>query len=149
MTRVVVIGSGNPDRGDDGAGVAVAERVAAADIPGVRVVDGGDLTTVVDACDSSEVVYVIDSCRSGAAPGTVLQLDATASPLAESGQHSSHGLGTAEGIELARALGRLRARVVVYAIEGSDYDLGAPLSPAVAAAVDRVADDLLAATQAG
>ena len=34
----LVIGVGNPDRGDDGVGPAVASRVAALGLPGVRVV---------------------------------------------------------------------------------------------------------------
>ena len=34
----LVVGVGNPDRGDDGVGPVVAARVAALGLPGVRVV---------------------------------------------------------------------------------------------------------------
>ena len=37
MPGVLVIGYGNPGRGDDGLGPALAERVAALDLPGVTV----------------------------------------------------------------------------------------------------------------
>ena len=59
---------------------------------------------------------------------------------------SSHAIGLVESVELARTLGSLPRRCVVYAIEAERFDLGAGLSPAVAAAVDaacaRVLDEL-------
>ena len=48
-------------------------------------------------------------------------------------------LGVAEASELARALGRLPARTIVYGIEGSRFDTGSPLSPEVEAATQSVA----------
>jgi hydrogenase maturation protease len=52
---------------------------------------------------------------------------------------STHGFGLAEAIELARALGGLPPRCVVYAIEGSSFEEGAALSPPVVAAAAEVA----------
>jgi hydrogenase maturation protease len=52
---------------------------------------------------------------------------------------STHRFGLADALELARALGRLPPRVVVYGIEGSRFAPGRPMSPAVAAAVERLA----------
>ena len=60
------------------------------------------------------------------------------------GGASTHGLGLAEAIELGRALGRLPARLVVYAIEGQGYATGAPLSPPVARAAEEVVGELRA-----
>ena len=51
---------------------------------------------------------------------------------------STHSFGVAEAVELARALGRLPARVVVFGIEGRDFTPGEGLSPDVDAAVDEV-----------
>jgi hypothetical protein len=42
-------------------------------------------------------------------------------------------------VELARALGRLPGRTIVYGIEGGTFDTGAPLSDAVQAAAAEVA----------
>ena len=61
---------------------------------------------------------------------------------------STHAFGVADAVELARALDRLPERLDVYAIEGASFAAGAPLSPAVAAAIDELAD-LLAAEAAG
>ena len=55
---------------------------------------------------------------------------------------STHAFGVGDAVELARALGRLPERVVVYGIEGADFTAGAGLSTQVAAAVQRVVDEL-------
>ena len=52
---------------------------------------------------------------------------------------STHGFGVSEAIELARTLGRLPRRLILYVAEGAKFETGAPLSPAVAAAVDEAA----------
>ena len=57
---------------------------------------------------------------------------------------STHRLGLAEAIELARTLGRLPPRVVVHGIEGARFDPGLPLSPDVAAAAERLTQTLVA-----
>jgi hydrogenase maturation protease len=81
----------------------------------------------------------VDASASGAAAGTVRRLDARAGPLpAASFALSSHGLGLAAAIELARALGQLPPRCIVYAIEGASFAAGAPLTPAVAEAAAEV-----------
>ena len=51
--------------------------------------------------------------------------------------------------ELARAIGRLPGRTVVYGIEGGSFAVGAPLTPAVAAAAVTVADAIRAEVTTG
>jgi hydrogenase maturation protease len=58
-------------------------------------------------------------------------------------------LSLADVIELARALGRLPARLTGYGIEGGAFELGTGLSPAVEAAVEAVTSRLLADLKAG
>ena len=64
---------------------------------------------------------------------------------------SAHALGICEAIELARALGQLPARVVVYVIESRRGLPGAGLSPEVEQAVrlveERVSSDLREAAE--
>jgi hydrogenase maturation protease len=83
--------------------------------------------------------------RSGAAPGTVHRFEVAERPLPAGlrSSTSTHAVGIGEAIELARALGRLPSRLVVYAVEGQCFEAGATLSGAVAAAVDRVAEVVL------
>jgi hydrogenase maturation protease len=46
----------------------------------------------------------------------------------------------AEAVELARALGRLPARTVIYGIEGESFEVGHELTLAVATAAEHVAE---------
>jgi hydrogenase maturation protease len=144
--KVVLIGVGNTDRGDDGAGRAVAERLAQAPPPDVTVVEeSGEATALLARFRGADAVCLVDACASGAEPGTVRRFDAGAAPLPQGlFDVSTHGFGVAQAIELARALGELPPRCVVYAIEGGTFETGAPMSPAVAAAVDEVAGRLRA-----
>lgn len=141
--RVVVIGVGNPWRRDDGAGPAVATalRTHLGDRAAVVELDG-EAARLVDAWDGADLAVVVDAVRTGAVPGTVHLLDAGGPdlPLDRSRPGtSSHGLGVAEAVELARALGRLPRRLVLVGIEGSDFGPGADLTAAVAATVEPAA----------
>jgi hydrogenase maturation protease len=143
----MVVGVGNALRGDDGVGLAVAARLrerAGADELAVRELEGEGIG-LLDAWSGARAVLIVDSVRSGAAPGTVHRVDATGRPLPAElrSSTSTHAIGVAEAIELARALGRLPDRLVVYGIEGGRFEAGAELSPDVAAAVDGVVDAVL------
>lgn len=147
----LVIGIGNADRGDDAAGLAVARRVRAATAPrSVTVAElTGDQLGLLDAWDGVKDVYVVDAVCSGGAPGTVYRFDG-AQPLDARFRHrGTHTLSLADVIELARALGRLPARLTGYGIEGAAFELGTGLSPEVAAAVEAVTGRLLAELKAG
>ena len=138
MARTRIIGIGHPDRGDDAVGRIVAARLRR-EAPGhAEVIEtDGEAARLLDLFEGVDDVIVIDAGLSGAVPGTIHRLDATAAPLPRPMfATSSHGL--AESIELARTLGSLPKRCIVFAIEAASFDLGAPLSKPVAAAVERV-----------
>jgi hydrogenase maturation protease len=144
--RVVVIGVGSRDRSDDGVGPAVADLVRKRATEGLDVVtSSGDPVDLIDAWSEAELAIVVDALVPHAEPGRVLRFDATRQPL-RTGLFvaSSHELGVAHAVELARALAVLPPRLVVFGIEAGGFELGAPLSPAVARAVSRVADQVLA-----
>jgi len=142
---VLIIGLGNPDRGDDAAGRAVAARLKARVPSDMRVIEsGGEATALLALFGEMDEVILVDAAMSGAAPGTVERFEAHEAPLpAARFGVSTHGFGLAEAIELARALGQLPRRCVVYAIEGRSFALGDPLSPNVETAVDAVVARIL------
>jgi hydrogenase maturation protease len=142
----VVIGVGNPDRGDDLAGRAVARRLCGALPAGVRVAESdGEATALIDRFDGAASAYLVDACVSGGAAGTVRRFDVVEAPLPQDlFGVSTHGFGLAQAIELARALGQLPPRCVVYAIEGGSFEAGAPITAPVAGAVSEVAERLRA-----
>jgi hydrogenase maturation protease len=129
-----VIGLGNAFRGDDAAGLEVARRL------GARGFEGEPVSLVEEWRDVDRLVLV-DAMRSGAGPGAIRVLAAHEEPLPpELRRASTHLLGVAEAVELARTLGRLPRETYVYAIEGERFDAGSGLSPAVTAAVGRVVE---------
>jgi hydrogenase maturation protease len=143
--RVIALCVGNPQRGDDGVGGAVARALRAL-IDGVEIIeDEGEATSVLARLKGADAAFIVDACVSGQAPGEIRRFDIGEGPLPQRGfGASTHGFGLAEALELARALGALPARCIVYAIEGENFTLGAPLSPRVAAAVAIVAKRLRA-----
>jgi hydrogenase maturation protease len=120
-------------RGDDAAGLEAARRLGGIELE-------GDTSALVDLLAGAPSAIVIDAVRSGASPGTVHRLDAGAAALPGTlrSSSSSHAVGVAEAIELARVLGRLPETVTVLGIEGERFDLGAPLSDRAAAAIEQV-----------
>jgi len=140
-----VIGVGNPDRGDDAAGLAVADRLASRRLAGVEVVESaGEAASLLAAWAGRERVVVVDATSGAGPPGSIHRFDAGRSPLPVSVRHAStHSFGLATAIELARALNQLPPRLVVYGIEGRAFEPGAPLSPEVHRAVDDLAARLL------
>ena len=139
--RQILIGLGNPDRGDDGAGRRVAQAFAGELSEDIEVLQlSGEATELVSQLQGVEVAILVDACSSGAPAGTVQRFDVNDQSLPrELFAVSTHGVGVADAIELARALGDLPAVCVVYAIEGKCFDPGEPVSAPVAAAVPKVA----------
>jgi hydrogenase maturation protease len=140
---VVVIGVGNALRGDDAAGLVVARRLADLDgLTGIEVRSHeGEGTALFGLWDGADAVVVVDTVRSGAAPGTIHRVDASSTPVpVPLRRASSHAVGLADAIELARALGRLPRTVVVCGVEGGSFDTGDGLSDAVARSTERLVD---------
>ena len=136
---VLVLGVGRPDRGDDAAGPAVAERAMEL-VPEVTVVARVEPAGLIDAWADAGLVVVTDAVQSGQPPGTVHVLHACHGPLpVQTGAGGTHGLGLAEAIELARALHRLPAELVIVGVEAQQFGLGEPMSPQVRAGVELAA----------
>jgi hydrogenase maturation protease len=143
--RRLVIGVGNRDRGDDGAGRLVADLLRERFLEGVEVLESdGEPARLLEHLEKARALYLIDASVSQAPAGTVRRFDC-ATPLPPGAlQVSTHGLGAGEAIELARALGQLPPCCVVYVIEAGDVRAGGEVSPAVRKAAVAVADRIAA-----
>jgi hydrogenase maturation protease len=141
----VVIGVGNPLRGDDGVGLAVAAALEERVPPGVSVIPcEQEPSRMLDAWDGAQGAIVIDAAASGDEPGRIRRFDASETPVpAGVFRSSTHAFGVGDAIELARALGRLPRRVLVYGVEGGRFEAGAPLTAHVDEAVESVAAAVL------
>ena len=137
----LVIAVGNVFRGDDGVGPELAGRVRALDLPRVAVVEALGDVGLIDTWSGHDNVILLDAVQSGAAPGTVIRRDLVAGPLPRDWLRlSSHQLGLADAVELARTMRALPRHLVFVGIEGERFDTGIGLSPRVAAALDAAAE---------
>jgi hydrogenase maturation protease len=149
--RRVVIGVGNSWQSDDGAGLAVARRLRELVPEGIDVLElEGEPVTLVEAWAGADEAWVVDAVSSGARPGTVHRVDAAEAPLPrELSTASTHLFGIGESVELARSLGRLPERLVVYGIEAAQISAGPELSPEALAGVEETIKRLLQELEVG
>lgn len=137
----VIIGIGDERRRDDGAGLAIARKLAAGELPpGVRVEEAGhegfDLPAALE--DAARAV-ILAAVELGDAPGAV-HVISPADAEARADYVSCAGAMTlVDALELAALLGR-SPEVVIVGVEPAEIAPGVTLSPAVAAAVDRAAE---------
>ena len=138
--RIRVIGVGNPDRGDDGVGPAVAARVAMSSAPDIDVVVSiADPSRLIERWEGADVVVIVDAVVDGSEPGTVTRFEADRDPIpADVATVSSHGLGVPAAIELARNLGRLPEHLTIVGVTGEQFE-GPVLSEKVNSAVTEAA----------
>jgi hydrogenase maturation protease len=136
----LVIGVGNPDRGDDGAGRAVARRLMGRNDCAIEVCEGtGEATWLMSAWTGFDDVILVDACRGAGPPGSVHRIGPGEVDRVARLQHAStHSLGVATAIGLARVLGTLPTRLVIYAIEAGHSREGGGLSSEVDHAVHEV-----------
>lgn len=142
---VRIIGVGNPFRGDDAVGVLAAGRLRALAGSRAEVIEA-ELAGlgVLDLMAGASVVVLIDAAKSGRPTGTIHRLEASAGPIAgDLFPHSTHVLNAVDAIEMGRTLGLLPPRVILYGVEAGDTTAGNDLSPAVAAALDQVVEQVL------
>jgi hydrogenase maturation protease len=146
VNDIRIIGVGNALRGDDGVGSAVVRRLASRLPESVTLFEhGGDGMALLEIWRGAAWVMLVDAAQSGAPAGAIRRFEVAEQELPRGYFHAStHELGVAEAVELARSLRRLPQRLIVYAIEGADFAVGAGLSPAVADAVGPVVERILA-----
>jgi len=145
---LVVIGCGNPVRSDDGAGIEVVRRLAAADDidrDRVTLVDAGTsgMEVMFRVRDARRVV-IVDACSSGGEPGAVYRLPAREAATPTEHGYSLHGLRWDHALHAGRRMhgeGFLD-HADVFLIEVACLDYGLELSAAASRGVARVVDEI-------
>lgn len=131
--RTLILGWGNDLRGDDGAGPAVLDQLAATADPSVTLCTVHQLTPELapDLAEMDRVVFV-DACP--AASASPVQLRPLA-PCASGGRALGHHLDAAALLALSAALyGRAPAAWLV-GVPAVDFEVGAPFTAITAQGV--------------
>lgn len=146
MTRVRVIALGQAAAGDDGVGLAVLDALRERGVPAdVECLRAPEDVALVSLLETRAPVVLVDAVLDAPA-GRVLVL--SPADLAAHGRAvSTHGIGVAEALELARTLApdaiSPSVRVVAVTIERPvryEPRLSAAVAAAVPHAVERVLD---------
>jgi hydrogenase maturation protease len=139
-----VIGVGNVWRGDDAVGLLVARRLRERLGPSVEVIEAeGDGLALLDLIEGIDHVILIDAVKGGGQPGTTVRLDlSTESCWGTVAPCSTHAMGVADAIDLARTLGRLPKQIILYGIEIKSVDSGASLTEVVRKGLDIVVEQV-------
>jgi hydrogenase maturation protease len=110
--RTCLMGLGNIDYGDDGLGVRLAEKLAAAGVPNV-IAAGTMPERFIDSAtaDAFDYLVFLDAVEFGAAPGSVVFLDAE-EMAARFPQISTHKISLGLMAKLVEEKGQTRARLL-------------------------------------
>src|SRR5215472_6739626 len=147
---IAVIGCGNPNRLDDGAGCQVVRALAALDLvnnPSLRLLDAGtDGLAVMFAARGCQILIVVDACRSGSEPGTVFEVPGIELEQRYQPAFNLHDFRWDHALFAGRKILResFPTDVVVLLIEVETTEYGIGLSPPVEAAVGKVVERVAA-----
>lgn len=133
VAPVLIIGIGNPSRGDDALGPLAIERLAGLDLPGTELLTDFQLQIehALDLVGRREVVF-IDATAAGPEPFAFAPLD----PAPDTGP-LSHALPPAAVLAAYRHVSTAPLPAAfVLAVRGYGFALGAPPSAAAAANLD-------------
>jgi hydrogenase maturation protease len=150
---VRVIALGQPLAGDDAAGLAIVERLGLEGVPpGVELFQAPDAAGLISLLQTPDSVLLLDAVVGPGPPGELVELAETEIASAAVPLLSTHGLGVAQAIALARILFGREAAPEIRLI-GVRIDVpqrwSPGLSPAVASAVARAAREALRPRRAG
>lgn len=145
---MLVIGLGHPDRADDGVGPLVAARLGVAarraHCAHIEVAESrGDVLALMDRWSARDLVVLVDAAVAVGEPGRIHRIDASCGVLSrELALSSTHAVGVAETLALAAALGRLPRRMIIYAVEATCFQPGAPMTAEVLKAAERLLESI-------
>lgn len=144
--RVIVLGLGNILLRDEGVGVRVVEALAERYVlpAEIEVVDGGtvgmDLLDTLAGCDH---LLICDAVQTGAPPASVVKLANAEVPALFQTRFSPHQLGLSEVLATLILMEEAPAAITLVGVVPVDMELGAELSPEVAAVVDQAVEVLV------
>ena len=146
LQDTLILGLGNPMRGDDGIGVRVIEKLAVHALPlGVEAAEGGTKGLgLVNLMEGWRRVILVDAANVGLAPGEFARFTRQEARLLGDDQRLSvHNAGLREALLLAEVLELLPDEIVIYGVQPAKLDWHAQLSPEVEAAVPGLVRSIL------
>lgn len=138
-----IVGIGNRYRGDDAVGLEVIDLLKQSLPANCLASSDGEITALLSFFEDHDHVVIVDAVQMPGEVGTIVRLDGCRESLGDTGLRSStHAMGLAEAVEMARNLQRLPRRLTIFGIVGAQFDNSEGMSPAVVSAARQLADEL-------
>jgi hydrogenase maturation protease len=147
--KALVLGLGNPLRGDDGVGSAVIEALRERGGCGgqVELIDGGTPgLEIVLLLQGYAHAVVVDAADMGLEPGTWRRFtpDEVSLSTGAAMEGTLHDAGLGEALALAEALGVLPAKLVIFGVQPASVGWEPGLTPPVRQAVPALCEAVVA-----
>ena len=144
--ETLFIGIGNGFRQDDGAGIYILRqleqllnRVATC----FFAQSSGEGTGLMELWQGYDHVILFDAIMKQGRPGRTYYFLAEDNTFpSDFFNYSSHAFSLAEAVELARTLNKLPRRLMVYGVEGKDFNFGEELSREVIAGCNKIVKEV-------
>ena len=143
---VLVLGLGNPLRGDDGVGPRIIEELTRRGLPeGVTALDVGNAgLDLLNILEGWERAVIVDAAEMGREPGCFVRFTPDEARLTQAGDHFSlHNAGLGDALALAGALGWTLPELVIFGVQPAEFGWKAGLSSAVEAAIPALTDAVM------
>jgi hydrogenase maturation protease len=137
----LILGIGNEFRSDDGVGPFLTRKLKELSLKNLEIREiQGEGTDLIEAWKGFDLVIAIDAVFSESKPGTIFRFEIPGEPIPKAllGSHSTHAFGLFEAIEMSRVLKTLPSRLIIFGIEGKNFEAGLVLSPEVESAATDV-----------
>lgn len=147
---LTIIGCGNPNRGDDGVGVAIAQRLqtylAKYPIAGVQVFDCGTAgIEVMFRAKGSDRLIIIDASSTGSEPGAVFEVPGSELEALPNPSYNLHDFRWDHALAAGRKIfSEFPVDVTVFLIEAACLDFSLELSSSVEKSSDIVFSKIIA-----
>lgn len=149
VSRVAVIGIGNPVMGDDGIGPRLVSELEES-VSGVDLIDmGTGGMQLVHVLAQYGTVVIIDSADMGLRPGdSKLFSPEEVVSLKETRSYSLHDWDIIRSIEISRELEEVPERILILAVQPASLEMGERLSPEVEQGIPRYVAEVMSAVAA-
>lgn len=143
---IALVACGNPNRSDDGAGLAVLGQLKSRGldrVPGLHLLDAGtDGMATMFAARGCRSLIVVDACRSGSEPGAIFEVPGGELKRTYAPNLNLHDFRWDHALFAGKSIFRdeFPDDVLVFLIEAESVDFGIGLSAVVSDAVGKVAD---------
>ena len=134
--RLLIIGYGNPLRGDDGIGWRISDQLARRAGDWTKVVAAHQLTPeLAEPISEADLVIFIDACYDGQPGSWTCE---SIRPDSKSSDSFTHQATPAKLLSFTKTLFGPGPEALLISVTGGSFDCGDELSPSAAAAVSEI-----------